>query len=241
MALKFKTIINLLKKDLQGLDILATGNKEHFLDHIRHITCSNIEGLDFLPNNSLFRGIMSACSGKKIPRFMKDAAESYRHATDNCRSARLQFIFESRLHLHPSLRDAFLAKIPKYIVSPLPVPYPPLGHHISESPEIHNNWEGHLATGHQPDTRKQRLPIVDLDPANLTIDIGPDESAFLETKSGQLVGLVIRNFCGSKSAVAYADAAAAAQLPNRRNVRASYLWHLPLSVFKKLILIEQSL
>lgn len=222
MAPKIKAIIKLLKNDIEAFDILATGNKNQFIDHIRHTTCSGIEGLDSLPDDSLLCGIISACSAEKIPHFMKEAAQSYRHVTRNRRSARLEFISESRLHLHPSLRDAFLAKIPRHIVKALPAPYPPLGHHISESLEIRSKWEDHLANGYQPDSRKARHPIIDLDLAKLTMDIGPDESAILETKSKKLVGLVIRNFCGSEASIPYAEATAAAQMPNRRNVRASF-------------------
>ncbi|KJA21474.1 hypothetical protein HYPSUDRAFT_140663, partial [Hypholoma sublateritium FD-334 SS-4] len=96
--------------------------------------------------------------------------------------------------------------------------YPPLDHHISESPEIHTKWEDHLANGYQPDKHKARHPIHDLNHANLVKDVGLDESAFFQTKSGKLVGLVIRKFCTSNTAVAYADAAAAIQLPDGRNV-----------------------
>ncbi|KJA15089.1 hypothetical protein HYPSUDRAFT_109030, partial [Hypholoma sublateritium FD-334 SS-4] len=97
--------------------------------------------------------------------------------------------------------------------------FPFLKHHISETPQIRKKWRRHLATGYQPDKRKKRFPIMNLDPTNLVRDVGPGESACFRTKSGKLVGLVIRNFCASEAAVAYADATAAAQLPDRRNIR----------------------
>ncbi len=152
---------------------------------------------------------------------MKAAAESYRHTTKNHRSAKLQLISEARLNWHPSLRGALWEKIPVYIVDRLSTPYPPLDHHIAELPAIHKMWYKHLAFGKQPDKRLRRHPIVDLDPAKLVIDIGPTESACFKTRSGEIVGLVLRGFCASRSATTFADSVAGSQLPNRRNVRVS--------------------
>ncbi len=236
---KFKPIIKLVEKDLKALDILATGDKLSFIDHIRRTTCSSIENLDSLSDDSLLRGIVTGCSGPKSLHFMKAAAESYKHAVESRRSAKLQFISEAKLNLHTSLRDAFLEKIPVYIVSPLPTPYPPLDHHIAESPEIRNMWYNHLAFGKQPDSRRRRHPMVDLDPAKLIKDIGPDESACFKTKSGEIVGLVIRNFCGSKAAIAFAGEVATTQLPNRRNVRVSSLFPVMNNSQSILIFLER--
>lgn len=212
----------LLQDDSQAYHILGTGNKKQFLDHIRCITCAGVKGLDLLPDDCIFRGITARCAGPNSPDALKTAAASYKKSARVPRTIKSQFVSDARLNLHPSLRDAFLEKIPTHIVTALPTPYPPLKHHISESPEIRRKWHEHLATGYQPDQRKARHPIMDLNPGDLTRDVGPDESACFRTKSGELVGLVIRNFCTSKAAVAYADAAAAAQLPDRRNIRVSF-------------------
>ncbi len=87
---KFKPIIKLVEKDLKALDILATGDKLSFIDHIRRTTCSSIENLDSLSDDSLLRGIVTGCSGPKSLHFMKAAAESYKHAVESRRSAKLQ-------------------------------------------------------------------------------------------------------------------------------------------------------
>lgn len=219
----FKTIFTLFQEDPQAIKLLGTGPKVRFLDHLRYVTCASVKGLDLLPDDKLIRGITSRCTRAKGPDSdtLKIAAAAYKEATSKARAARVQFISEAKLNWHPSLRDAFLQKIPTHIMEPLATPYPSLDHHISESPEIRRKWYNHLTTGYQPDQRKARHPILDLDPANLVKDIGPEENACFRNKSGELVGLVIRNFCTSKAAVVYADAAAAAQLPDRRNVRVS--------------------
>ena len=116
-------------------------------------------------------------------------------------------------------REAKIASIPLHKVKPLNTPYPPYKEIISKSAEITSKWYNYFATGYQPDAQIPRLPIHDLDHSNLVLDIAAHESVRLETESGELVGLVMRDFCPSEDATKWADAMAAKQVPVRRNIR----------------------
>jgi len=82
--------------------------------------------------------------------------------------------------------------------------YPPFGHWIYESKEIHDLWAKHLEEGKLPDDHKPRLPHMLVDLTRLATDLPPDRSAvFME---GDVFRMVVhRNFCGREDVVKWVD------------------------------------
>ncbi|KAM6489122.1 hypothetical protein JOM56_010310 [Amanita muscaria] len=93
-------------------------------------------------------------------------------------------------------RDAMLSGIPELEVVWLDKPYPPLGHWVCDTPEIYQLWEWRIKKGPLSDTRSKlsRKPLMHLDWTRIKT-IQHKESVRLVNKDGELVGLVIRNFC----------------------------------------------
>lgn len=78
-------------------------------------------------------------------------------------------------------------------------PYPPPGYDIYESGPILNIWKKHHKETLYPDRRDGRTwkEFHELDPSKLQYTVAADKSAiFRDAKSGQIIGLVIRNFSG---------------------------------------------
>ncbi|RDB18594.1 hypothetical protein Hypma_014787 [Hypsizygus marmoreus] len=98
--------------------------------------------------------------------------------------------------------------IPIISIKALKTPFSPIGHHIAISPSIVKKWHHYLAFGKQADKRKRHWPIHLLNSSKLIADIAPTDSAILKNKKGNIISMVIRNFCPDKSAVAWADSIA---------------------------------
>ena len=75
--------------------------------------------------------------------------------------------------------------------------YPPHGHDIYETEEAHEIWAKHREVTPYPDKRFTWKPFHKLDPAHLKHVVRSDQSAIIrDTKTGELIGLVLRNFTG---------------------------------------------
>ena len=195
MAPNFKQIIRAIQNDAQAIERLAAGDKCQFLQHIRQATLANIDGISFVADDALIRGIVTGCKSPTFSGEVQAAAQSYSKKYKALRSSRLRFITETGVNLAPSDRDKLLEAIPTYVVHPLPSSFPPLKHIVAESTEIYNRWVEHISTGYQPDKRIKRATVMELDPTDLVHDVGPNENACFRTKSDVLVGFVMRNFC----------------------------------------------
>lgn len=220
-------LLDSLSRNEDAIQALTHGAKEEFLQHLRRAhPCGPIS------DNRLYRTVLTWIGqrDKPCPPNVLEAQAKLQEQKKSLRISKRHFIHESGLSTAAPDRDAFLAGIPTISVAALSAPYPPYKEIIAETPEIYNKWGTHFSRGRQPDARIPRLPVSMLNAEALVHDIGPTESARLETPSGELIGLVIRNFCKSDAAVAWAGAAAGAQLPDRRNIRVSYFQAFPLSL-----------
>ncbi|KAG6904037.1 hypothetical protein DXG01_013058, partial [Tephrocybe rancida] len=154
---------------------------------------------------------------KPLVEDLHGAIVARRHKLEDIRAAKLAFIRDAGLHLSPAARDAALSLMRTLVVKPLDTPYPPKGEIISENSAIRGKWSQRFLCDKLPDKRNKRLPIHNLDPCRLVSDVGPDESICLRDESGKIVGLVIRNFCRNEASLAWADMAAAEQIPDRKH------------------------
>ncbi|RDB18282.1 hypothetical protein Hypma_000646 [Hypsizygus marmoreus] len=173
-----------------------------------------------LRGSDLLRIFLSWCHDTKpLPTNLQAAIQARAHAEMQKRATKRAFIRRTNLDWKRSDRDAFLATIPIKTVKALKTPFPPVGHHIAISPSIVKKWHHHLAFGKQPDKRKRRLPIHLLNSSKLIADIAPSDSAIFKNNKGEIIGMVIRNFCPDEGAVTWADSIAEQALSLRKNIR----------------------
>jgi hypothetical protein len=105
------------------------------------------------------------------------------------------------------------------------VAYPPLGHWVFESEVIQAKWENHITRGPQPDKRKKWLPMMALNPALLAFDVDASESRIFVTKQGELVAIILQDFCTSEEALAWLDAVVLETVGVRKSIRVCYDQH----------------
>lgn len=212
-----RTLFKWLEFNEPALLALSEKRKPAFLELVRaHFPPTSMD------DELLFHKISSWIQSPWCPGNITYAMRSFKEAREQERTRKRHFIRDSGLHVSDADRQAFLDAIRTIVVKPLQKPHPPYKKIISESPNIYKKWYKYFARGKQADERLSRLPIHKLDPATLVADIGPEENIRLETPSGDLVGLVIRNFCPSEEATAWADAIVHAQVPFRRNIRVGF-------------------
>ncbi|TFK78104.1 hypothetical protein K466DRAFT_571052, partial [Polyporus arcularius HHB13444] len=89
---------------------------------------------------------------------------------------------------------AYITSLPTIELDRLSTPYPPVGMHISETPDITAQWRKFCHEDPLPDKRRKRLYIHELDATRLQCTIGIHESGKLVDRStGELVAVVIRD------------------------------------------------
>lgn len=209
------SLLEWIQGDALSLQALKDQNKGALLERIRR-SFATPKGTS---DTTLFRQFMSYTKLPHCPKKIATSAAGFKATKERVRKRKRNFIDEANLHVCDADRKAFLATIPVHVVEPLKKPYPPFGKIVSETPTIHSKWFKYFKSGKQADRRKKRLPIHHLKRSQLVADIGPTENARLETPDGKLVGLVIRDFCPSADAAAWADAQVKTQALHRRNIR----------------------
>ncbi|RDB30477.1 hypothetical protein Hypma_007129 [Hypsizygus marmoreus] len=214
-------LLKRVSADPEALQLLqhatSPANKQAFLTKLDNFASQlkiSARGLD------LFRSFLTWCrSAKSLSTNLQAAIQARAHAEMQKRATKHAFIQRTNLDWKHFDRDAFLATIPIKEVKALKTPFPPIGHHIAISPSIAKKWRHYFASAKQPDKRKRRRPIHLLNSSKLTVDLPPTESALFKNKKGDIIGMVIRNFCPNQGAVAWADLVAERALSLRKNIR----------------------
>jgi hypothetical protein len=174
-----------------------------------------------IDKSNITRCFLSWCEKPELncPANLKVAACKCRGRKIDFRKEKLDFISKAGLNWAKEQKDKYIADIPVVVVEPLAESYPPLGHWVYESQEIYAKWHEDLCIGKQPDKRIPRRPLLRLDPAMLAGDILTDESAIFREPSGELAGLVIRDFCPDDPALKWSDEAIKEAVDERRSIR----------------------
>ena len=106
-------------------------------------------------------------------------------------------------------------------VVPLLHAYPPENHWVCEDQDIYDRWRYHIKHSPQPDRRVHRKSkMIILDTTKLTYDVSPDESIIFKHQ-GELVVLVMWNFCPEPDGVDWADRQIREAAPLLRHIRVS--------------------
>lgn len=120
--------------------------------------------------------------------------------------------------------------IPTIRLTKMKKAYPTPGHDIYETDVVRDIWEEYRAATPYPDGRGGRTwkPFLKLDPAHLQHTVGKNESAVIrDKKTGEIIGVVIRNFCGeNKRLLEWVNEVVAENTDVRKSVRVGSLSRL---------------
>jgi hypothetical protein len=171
---------------------------------------------------SLLRNFLAWSGNPRLgcPAAVKQAIASRKSRKELRRTQKRDFATIAGLNWPAIRRDQYLSTIPTFFVEELDEPYPPLGHWVCETGRIRAKWEHHIKKGKQPDSRKRRLPMMELEPERLVHDVDESESRIFASKAGSAL-IVLRDFCPDDEALAWVDATVMAGVQARKSVRVS--------------------
>ncbi|KAF6745330.1 hypothetical protein DFP72DRAFT_824582 [Ephemerocybe angulata] len=102
----------------------------------------------------------------------------------------------------------------------LPIPYPPVGHHVAEDADIYSTWVTWQKNYELPDSRKPRYPVHLLDRSKLAYTVPAELNCVLVDKdTGELAAVVIRNLCGNLELLRWAKVVITAAVIARKSIR----------------------
>lgn len=113
------------------------------------------------------------------------------------------------------------ALIPIHAVKKKVRPYPPPRRWIVENQSIWDLWTYQINRAPQPDVRISRKSMFLVDPAKLDYDIGPEESAIFEDENGEVVAMVISDFCKCPKVLHWVNEIVLLNVALEKNVRVS--------------------
>lgn len=175
--------------------------------------------------NNFFALFCSWCGDDKgVPSEIKAVIAERSEEAKRRAKAKRKFIAEAGLHPStPRTADS----LRRHDVDPLPDFYPPVGKHVAETEDIRRKWAAYFERGRQPDGRLTRRPVHRLNPDHIQLVVPADESCEIYDKStGELVGVVIRDFCPVPEVVDWAEEILEQGVGWKRSVRASLLFWL---------------
>lgn len=133
----------------------------------------------------------------RYPTLFQDLRRHEQNKQTN-RHRKIHFASQIGLDWTREQADEWLKTIPTRVLDPLPEPIPPKGYWVVDSDAIETAWVPFLKTRKLADKRIPRRPVFRIDEkSHIVLDIGPDESMVVYDKEGNLVVLVLHNFCGS--------------------------------------------
>lgn len=187
-------------------------------------------------NNALFSALIDWISNHRTESQLVEAVTTYQRERDL--NPKIHRFVVERLGLDRASGRAWVNSLPKHHLRRLASPYPPLGEHVVESPEIDSLWRAHFETGPQADTRQARRPLHRLQSEKLTLTVPGEESCVLvDADDGSIIAVVLRGIAGdaeedggAQAFLQWAGQTINDGITGRRSVRVSRDAHLPLHV-----------
>jgi hypothetical protein len=129
-------------------------------------------------------------------------------------------------------RDEILRNIETIFLQKSRGPFPPSQNWISESAENAARWRAHLATVRRHDDRRARYPVMTIPPADQRWKrvVRANEDIIVRDKdTGEIVLLVMRNFCGDKDVLEWANSLVEVGVSTKKSIRLDDPGHLVLA------------
>ncbi|KAG2091220.1 uncharacterized protein F5147DRAFT_823307, partial [Suillus discolor] len=99
-------------------------------------------------------------------------------------------------------------------------PYPPKGHWIYEETAAYNCWKDWIVSGHQPDSRIPRKPLLHINPSNLQLVVHEAESCIIrDAADSSIIAVVMRNFCGHPGVLSWVDEVICNVVQEKKSIR----------------------
>jgi hypothetical protein len=160
-------------------------------------------------------------------------------AYQSCASTRLQYrnrkqnlIKTLGLNLGPDERDEILRNIDTIFLEKRRTPFPPSQNWISESAENAARWQAHLGTVRRHDDRRARYPVMTItpeDPRWKRVVHANEDIIVRDQNTGDIVFLVMRNFCGDKDVLEWANSLVETGVSTKKSIRLDDPGHLVLA------------
>lgn len=201
-------------------------DRDAFMAYIEpDITYNDPRDEEDLRNTDFFSLFVSACNtpGNPIPHILIEA-NTARLALWNAKKAgRNEFIQTIGFNAQGRAeKKRKFADIPQVEVKALDESYPPMNTWVYENPEIGERWREHLESGPQPDGRKKRHPMMELDPKLIIHDIEPEKEAVFYDDNGEFIGMVCRNFCPHEGVLPAIGETIADAVDHRKDARVCF-------------------
>ena len=143
------------------------------------------------------------------------------------RNRKRNFLRQTGLDWDEADKEKFLASadFKTYHLKRLDTPYPELDSWVVESKEIHNKWDTWIRKGKLADKRRKRYTkVTHAIPENLQLNIPPDENALVyNAETGELVLVVIRQFCNYPDLLKWTDNIAQEAVGVRKSCRVRFI------------------
>ena len=170
---------------------------------------------------------LSWCSNSlACPSELNKAIQSRRESVAKHRRKKRRFIGRANLNSNRPLdgADSESHEIPTEVIKETGRPYPPPGFWLFESEAIRKKWKYALEEGKQPDVRKPRMPMLRVDMKKIHHNVPPNESKIFIDGKGEVVAIIIRDFCPHAGLVAWGDDVVKESVPLYRSCRVSSFW-----------------
>ncbi|KAF5320514.1 hypothetical protein D9611_010727 [Ephemerocybe angulata] len=156
------------------------------------------------------------------PDLLVRAVRSRKRHQENQRTAKRQHVASVMLFKNPVNMDKFSQTLATFWVDALPSGQenPPKGHWIAERPEQYTEWDRYFQNQKRPDKRRGRQPVHLVDFESLQLVIPVEVSCHIRDKeTGELVFVIIRNFCKIPGMVQFGRKVVADAVATRKNIR----------------------
>ncbi|KAL7277988.1 hypothetical protein ACG7TL_001801 [Trametes sanguinea] len=178
---------------------------------------------DLAHSPELFSDFVHWTTENRTSAALAAAVAKYRTTRDLNRKIHRYVV--ARLGLDRTHGRAVAESLPRHYLHRLSTPYPPLNEYVAETDRIQDLWSDHFANRPRPDKRRARQAVHLLNPAQLALTIGPEDSCVLvDADDDSIIAVVMRCAAGENTSESapfldWANATIKSGMEDRRSVR----------------------